>query len=76
MSLVNITPLCRQYNKKPSHFLDNQRIVQLITKNQYEVTTKVGRYGGGTWIPEELMKEFYIWLSEETRTEILEKVKI
>jgi len=68
---INITPECSKYHKKSAWFLDNPRIQNKLKElNKFPKITK-GKYGK-TEIPEELWPEFLLWLSEETRQQVLE----
>lgn len=68
--ITNITPICVKYGKKPSHFLDNPSIINLISNKNYILEVRMGRYGG-THIDDRLLAEFYLWLSPETRQKVI-----
>ena len=68
---INITPECKKYNKKPSHFIDNERVIMLSQQLGKPFKVTKGR-AGATEIPLELWPEFLLWLSEETRQQVLE----
>lgn len=67
---TNITPICVKYGKKPSHFLDNPSIIDLISTYNWVVNITRGR-NGGTHIDDRLLAEFYLWLSPETRNMVI-----
>jgi len=58
--MLLITDLCKKYGKQAEHFTDNKGVKD-------RVTTVRGRYNAGTSIPDDLLTDFLIWLSPETR---------
>ncbi len=54
--MINITPICKRFNKKPAHFKDNYADKSLF---DYETVGKVKNIR----IHESLLPEFIIWLS-------------
>lgn len=67
---LSITKYCNIFNKKPSHFLDNERIISLSAQINKPPKITKGRCGD-TQIPQELLPEFLLWLSKETRQMVL-----
>jgi len=58
--MIEITSICKIWGKRASHFTDNRKLD----------TSKVvarGGINGNTQIPDELLTEFLLWLSPETR---------
>lgn len=64
--MYNITYLCKRYHKKPSHFLDNS------ATDGHRIDQKKGR-NGYTKIPEDLMFEFFLWLSKDSKNMLINK---
>jgi len=59
--MQDITRICKNFGKRPSHFLDN------VQYKNIEVESQAGPKGY-TKIPDEYMHEFLLWLSPTTRT--------
>jgi len=57
----NITKICKKYKKLAGHFKDNRSLDQSKIR-----TNGVGRYSF-TEIHEDLLPEFLLWVSTETR---------
>lgn len=62
---MKITKYCKQFNKKPSHFTDNE------VCQGHHITVVKGKEGY-TEIPDSLAKEFFLWLHPTTRNLVLE----
>lgn len=58
---MNIAQICKNFGKRPLGFTDNA-----VCKG-HKITSRRGR-AGFTDIPDELLPEFLLWLSPETRT--------
>lgn len=60
--MINITPICKQYGKRPNAWLTNEGIRERI---QPKVTRgKMGK----VLIPEEHLLEFLLWLDKPATT--------
>ena len=66
--MINITPICKKFYKKPASFLDNDNIDQRIPKHEKNVTRGPK---GFTEIHEKHLQEFFLWLAPITRTMVL-----
>ena len=62
--MINITPYCKKFNKKPANFLDNPRIQRLIQPDELKITR--GR-NGATLLHEKHLMEFLLWLHPSVR---------
>lgn len=69
--MLNITTICKKYKKLPSAFLDNPRIMR---HPDFKKVQKSKGYGGCTQLPPSLAPEFYLWLSPQTRLQIMSGV--
>ena len=56
----DIAQICKNFGKRPLQFTDNAAC------NGYSIESRRGR-NGFTKIPDELLPEFLLWLSPETR---------
>jgi hypothetical protein len=61
MNYINITKICKKYKKQAGHFKDNKRLDSSKMRSG-----GVGR-NSFTEIHEDLMPQFMLWLSPETR---------
>lgn len=64
--MINITPICKRFGKLPSSFLSKK-----ACRGRTDIKVEQGSLGG-TQIPEGLYKEFFMWLSVETRQLIID----
>lgn len=62
--MLEITQLCKKFNRLPSAFLTTK-----ACRGQ-PVSVKEGK-NGNTQIPDNLAKEFFLWLSKETRQMVM-----
>lgn len=67
--MINITKYCKKFYKKPAQFLDNKYVKSLLTPDNHKVTRGVR---GGTEIHKDLLKEFLLWLSPQTKQMLLD----
>lgn len=67
--MINITKYCKKFYKKPAQFLDNYYVKSLLTYDNHKVTRGVR---GGTQISKDLLKEFLLWLSPQTKQMLLD----
>lgn len=67
--MINITKYCKKFYKKPAQFLDNEYVKSLLTPDNHKVTRGVR---GGTEIHKDLLKEFLLWLSPQTKQMLLD----
>ena len=65
--MFNITPWCKKYKRQPSHFLDNNCMIP----HKANVEVLLGRYGY-TKIPKIMIVDFFLWLSVETKTIVVQ----
>ena len=70
--MLNITPICKHYGKLGTQFRDNKMIMAIPEYENIKVTMGPG---GKTEIPDELIPEFFLCLSDNTRQQILDGVK-
>ena len=66
--MINITPICKHYNKLASSFLSKK-----ICRGRTDIAVHQG-HTGGTKIPNDMVKEFFMWVSPVTRNMILSGV--
>lgn len=66
--MINITPLCKKYGRLPSSFLSKK-----VCRNHTNIKVEQGN-NGFTKIPDELFKEFLMWVSPITRRMIVDEV--
>lgn len=71
--MLDVTKTLTLYGKRIAKFKKLNRIAALIQAGEASVRAVKGRYGGGSFISENLYKEFMLWVSEDTRKTILDK---
>lgn len=68
--MINITHYCKKRNRLPANFLTTK-----ACRGRTDIQVTYGSLGG-TSIPEDLVPQFLMWLSEDTKQMVLDRVPV